>query len=282
MISHRHKRVRQQISAVTPSVAPSLLPNIPGSSVPTSSPSRKLVIGRRRRRMCPCRVSVGTADQSTEGQGRFERVLPDDVLLEIFNVYTDEISDGWPTLVHVCRLWRNVVFASTHRLNLQLLCTDKTPAGKMLDIWPALPIIIKNYDGRSPPKGADNIVAALGHPGRVRQIDLWNIPQSDLGGFALAMKVPFPELTFLSLGTTNRNAALVLPDSFLGGSAPRLQVLYFKGISFPAIPNLLSSASDLVELRLWDIPDSGYISPEAMVTGLSALTSGKTSRASES
>jgi len=65
---------------------------------------------------------------------------------------------------------------------------------------------------------------------------------------------------------------LVLPDSFLGGYAPRLQTLQLYDISFPAIPKLLSSASDLVELCLVAIPHSGYISPEAMVTGLSALT----------
>jgi hypothetical protein len=44
-------------------------------------------------------------------------------------------------------------------------------------------------------------------------------------------------------------AGLYLPDSFLGGSAPRLQTLYSRGISFPALPKLLSSASNLVELR---------------------------------
>jgi hypothetical protein len=86
------------------------------------------------------------------------------------------------------------------------------------------------------------------------------------------MTEPFPELAFLGLSTMKKNMGLVLPDLFLGGSAPRLQNLYFNGVSFPAIPNLLSSASDLVDLRLWDIPHSGYISPEAMVTGLSALT----------
>jgi hypothetical protein len=33
---------------------------------------------------------------------RFPDVLPDDVLLEIFSVYTDTDSRRWPTLVHVC------------------------------------------------------------------------------------------------------------------------------------------------------------------------------------
>jgi hypothetical protein len=145
----------------------------------------------------------------------------------------------------------------------------------MLDIWPALPIAIEDQDdGFSRAKGAGNIVAALGHPDRVCRIKLWATPTSDLDRFAAAMNVPFPELTVLSLTTTtmSRNTVPIFPDSFLGGSAPRLQNLWFSGISFPALPKLLSSASDLVDLRLFNIPHSGYISPEAMVTGLSALT----------
>ena len=35
--------------------------------------------------------------------------------------------DTWRTLVHVCRRWRSVVFGSPLRLNPQLLHTDKTP-----------------------------------------------------------------------------------------------------------------------------------------------------------
>jgi hypothetical protein len=52
------------------------------------------------------------------------------------------------------------------------------------------------------------------------------------------------------------------------------EALSLRGIPFPALPNLLLSTHDLVELQLWDIPLSlsGYISSEAMVTYLSALT----------
>jgi hypothetical protein len=120
-------------------------------------------------------------------------------------------------------------------------------------------------------KGADNIVAALGYPDRVRSITL-QIPNSVLERFTAAMKEPFLELTHLDLGAIKRNTLLVLPDSFLGGYAPRLQTLELSGISFPAIPKLLSSASGLVDLHLMDIPHSGYISPEAMVAVLSALS----------
>jgi hypothetical protein len=145
--------------------------------------------------------------------------------------------------------------------------------GKMLDIWPAFPIVIgERYNEFSQVKGAENIVAALGHPNRVCRINLRYIPNTVLGRFAAAMKEPFPELTDLDLHTMKRSMALVLPDSFLGGSAPCLERLRLCGISFPGIPKVLSSASDLLYLHLQDIPHSGYISPEAMVSGLSALT----------
>ena len=63
------------------------------------------------------------------------------------------------------------------------------------------------------------------------------------------------------------------PDLFLGGFAPRLRFLQFNNIPFPGLPKLLLSATHLVTLRLHEIPNSGYISPEAVVTALSALTS---------
>jgi hypothetical protein len=45
------------------------------------------------------------------------------------------------------------------------------------------------------------------------------------------------------------------------------------GIHFPGLPKLLLSATHLVSLSLSNIPDSGYISPEAMAALLSMLSS---------
>ena len=59
----------------------------------------------------------------------------------------------------------------------------------------------------------------------------------------------------------------------MGGSAPRLRSLRLNGIPFPRFPKLLSSAHGLVHLFLSNIPHPGYISPDALVTCLSALTS---------
>jgi hypothetical protein len=93
-----------------------------------------------------------------------------------------------------------------------------------------------------------------------------------LGKFLAAMQVPFPELTELVF-SSNGETLPVIPDSFLGGSAPRLRHFELDGIPFPGLPNMLMSATHLVCLRLSNIPQSGYISPEAMVALLSVLSS---------
>jgi hypothetical protein len=208
--------------------------------------------------------------------------LPDDVLLEIFvHVIGPSYStlsgprrfeDGWRTLVHVYRRWRSVVLASPRRLDLQLFCTNTRPVKKLLDIWPpSLPVSIYAYhhSWQSPLRGVTDLMAALEQQNRVREICIRGAPNSLLKQF-VAMK-PFPALTILIL-TSNDKQAPVLPDSFLGGSAPRLREIHLTGIPFPGLGKLLLSTTDLVTLYLWDIPHSGYISPEAMVVGLSTLT----------
>ncbi|KAH9963620.1 hypothetical protein BC827DRAFT_1383141 [Russula dissimulans] len=199
--------------------------------------------------------------------------LPDDVLLEIFDFYVVEAEDvdGWHTLVHVCRRWRNVVFSAPRRLELRLLCTDKTPVAEMLDLWPALPIVISDGDVPSSPEGTDNIIAAFKRHGRVREIVLGNASGSLLRKLAAVTQEPFPELTLLDLESDDESVP-VLPESFLGSFAPRLRTLHMEGIPFPHLRKLLLSANGVVELRLSNIPHSGYISPETMVTCLSSLS----------
>ena len=196
-------------------------------------------------------------------------LLPDDVLLAIF-VFCAEL-EAWQPLVHVCRRWRIVVFGSPRRLDLQLVCSAKTSARKTLDIWPALPLVIL-CDIDHPIGNVDNIVAVLERSDRVRQIDLLGVSSLHLANGLAAMQEPFPELTHLML-SSNEETVPVLPDTFLGGSAPRLRIVYFGGIPFPGLPKLLLSATHLVYLSLFDIPHSGYFSPEAMVIALSMLIS---------
>ena len=208
-------------------------------------------------------------------------MLPDDALLAIFDFCVDkdeptEIStkrgiESWQTLVHVCRRWRSVVFGSPHRLNLQVVCTNRSLARKTLDIRPAFPIVIRCDEVYST-EILDNIIVILEHPNRVRQITIHLASSSPLGTVLEAMQVPFPELTYLRLWS-DQNTGPVVPDSFLGGSASRLRSFNLYRISFPGLPNLLLSATHLVTLRLCGIPHSGYFPPEALVTALSTLTS---------
>ena len=120
-------------------------------------------------------------------------VLPNEVLLEIFDFHLKrtEDMDAWHTLIHVCRRWRHLVLSSSRRLNLRIFCTDKKPVRKMLDIWPAFPLIVWNSLGVLVHE--DNIIAALEHPDRVCEIG-FGISSEMLEILSVAMEVPFPEL----------------------------------------------------------------------------------------
>ena len=204
-------------------------------------------------------------------------MLPDDVLLAIFDFCADEHEvmkkeiEAWQTLVHVCRQWRGVVFGSPRRLNLRLVYEPNTPARDTLDVWPTLPLVIQCFSGIGI-ENVDNIVAVLEHSNRVCRINLLKVSRSDFENISAAMQVPFPELTDLQLVSFDETVP-VLPDSFLGGSGPRLRLLSLHGIPFPGLPKLLLSATHLVTLFLCLIPHSGYISPETTATSLSTLTS---------
>jgi F-box-like/Zinc finger, C2H2 type len=228
-------------------------------------------------------------------------ILPDEALLEIFTFYSIEplhpldhktipFSDRWRTLVHVCRRWRYIVFASPRGLDLCLVCTAMTPVKKMLNIWPKLPLAILGsvrevpslwtvevaeghhfQDLSDPVEGVDNIIAALERTNRIREISFCDMPTSLLETLATSMQEPLPDLTSLLLKPLDETSPPILADSFLGGSAPRLRTFVSRGITILSLRNLLLSAHNLVTLHLRRIPHYGYISPEALVTCLSAM-----------
>ena len=174
----------------------------------------------------------------------------------------------------MCQRWRQVVLASPSRLNLQIFCTHGTPVRKNLDIWPTFPIHIEYlYDKTIEGMDEDNIIAALEHPDRVSAVSL-SLTGPQLGKVIAVMQEPFPALTHLFLTRKSNDFPVgpVLPSEFLGRSAPCLRNVELVGIPFPALRALLLSASDLVTLRLIDIPQIGYIPPQAMVVALATLT----------
>ncbi|KAH9171742.1 hypothetical protein EDB89DRAFT_1906728 [Lactarius sanguifluus] len=255
------------LSADAPSVLPLSLPS--DSSSGATSHTRNTAQGHCEKQQNGS--TQGRRHQTTVG------MFPDNVLLEIFDFYrknhdyTRSPVWEWHLLVHVCKAWRQVVFSSPRQLDIKILCTYGTPVRENLGIWPAFPIIIR-YATPVRPNDEDNIVYALEHRDRVCDVELapgiqWN---SRSEKFDVAVQQPFPVLTRLYIDSVSKDPP-VLPANFLGGSAPRLQEITLSGIPYPALPVLLLSASDLVKLDLRNIPLTGYISPEAMVTSLATL-----------
>ena len=137
--------------------------------------------------------------------------LSDNVFLEIFCFYEEndeEDEEGpfllvwkWHLLVHICRRWRQLVYASPRRLDLRILCTRKTPVRKDLGIWPALPISVdfhNFYDYWVHADNEDNAITALEHPDRVCEVRFL-VTGSELEKIAMAMQEPFPVLRKLDI-----------------------------------------------------------------------------------
>jgi hypothetical protein len=85
------------------------------------------------------------------------------------------------------------------------------------------------------------------------------------------LQKPLPVLTHPSIYFDFGDSAL--SDGFLGGSAPSLQQLDLCYVLYPALPTLLLSASNLVNLRLRSLPpdcDLTYASPKGMVSLVAA------------
>ena len=216
-------------------------------------------------------------------------VLPDDVLIDIFDFYLVQLEDplspsldwlertkAWQKLVHVCRRWRDVVFQSPRRLDLHILCTARTPMTvltEMLDTWPVLPLAIRVC----PRCHTKNTIAVLtNHRDRICRISVvfdftsvW--PSGILTILHLIMMQQFPALTLLRIIYHSSNDLTPIPDSFLDGSAPHLRYLHLNAIPYPGLPKLLLSATNLVALHLSDIPQYGYILPAMMATCLLTL-----------
>ncbi|KAH9059952.1 hypothetical protein EDB87DRAFT_680717 [Lactarius vividus] len=196
--------------------------------------------------------------------------LSDSVLLNIFRYYLDVSPRHWPRLVHICRRWRRIVLASQRALHLRVFCTHGTPVLKTLNYWPSLPIVVE-YGGSlelnpPAPKDNDNIVAALEQSGRVHSISL-TLTSSLLEKFS-AIESPFSELEHLVLLSRDGQPP-TLPNAF--GWSTRLRSLRLTGITFFALPQLLYSSRDLVDLRLHEGLYPWQLPPEAFTKALSRM-----------
>jgi len=208
-------------------------------------------------------------------------MLSDDILLHIFDSYRREwilnlVRLGmwpWRALVHVCRRWRRIAFGCPHYLKLYPSCEAKTDVHAALDIWQALPLSI--FARLNEKYAYDNIISALEHRDRFAVIYLLELNHYEIERCIALMQEPFPVLRSLHLMADQQKKLVInIPGTFLGGSAPLPQSIRLCGFRFPGLPKLLASTSDLVYLNLRDFPmtGKGHISPDAMTTCLSVLT----------
>ncbi|KAH9168944.1 hypothetical protein EDB89DRAFT_1555694 [Lactarius sanguifluus] len=219
--------------------------------------------------------------------------LTDNVLLEIFDLIRTSRPAyevrfypvwKWRPLVRVCHRWREIIFASPLRLDLQLLCTH----GKPQSVWdylkrwpPTFPVAVDygHTSGKNPtPEDEDNIFTTLELREIRERIRLFRLSITDgvLAEVIALMRKPFPELRHLAISSypgrdTRGQNGPALPRNFLGGSAPSLREISFNGIRFPALPTLLSSTSDLVKLSVINIPKTAYFPPAAFAACLAVL-----------
>ena len=196
--------------------------------------------------------------------------LSEKILLEIFRYYLDASPYLWPRLVHICRKWRRIVFASQRTLHLRLFCTYGMPFLKTPDYWPTLPIVVKF--GGSPaldpptPEDEDNILVALKQSGRVSSISL--TVTSSLREKLSSIERPFSELEELII-LSRESVQLTLPSTFRWG--PHLRTLHFTRIALPALPQLLYSSRNLIDLQLHEVIDTWHIPPATLVNALSVM-----------
>ena len=144
------------------------------------------------------------------------------------------------------------------------------PVSKTLDCWPTLPIIVQ-YGGSlrldlPAPEAEGNIVAALKQSDRVSSINL--VITNSLLEKLYAISEPFSELEELVL-LSQENVQLTLPSTFRSG--PRLRSLHLTRVAFPALPQLLHSSRNLVDLQLHEVLDAWHISPATLVNALSGM-----------
>jgi hypothetical protein len=132
----------------------------------------------------------------------------------------------------------------------------------MLSHLPLLPIAIDYQSGDV----AETLHAILQRDG-IRRIVL-QTPSPTSAKLIVPMDTPFPTLEHLSLSSTTglkESTQLLIPGTFL---APNLRRLTSRRTSLPKGLPLLASSVLLVSLKLTDIQNSGYFTPEDLVTQL--------------
>jgi hypothetical protein len=219
--------------------------------------------------------------------------LPDEVLLEIFDFYRQLIINQydhnhwrkryvWFNLAHVCRRWRAAMFASSSRLDLNIVVGPKKPGHIKTILSSHLPILIdyRHFYGYGLRDITGSAIwrmrAALGHRDRVREISISFGRRSRII-FKKFIKATtnchFPALESLVLDFSS-GCELDIPATFLRGpdrsDLPLRRLTLYCG-SLASISGLLLSATALTDLTLSLAPNPADFYPSQGSSLLSCL-----------
>ena len=216
---------------------------------------------------------------SNNGRRTIETLYDDHILLEIFDFYRLDAmtrSGGrpwkWHRLAHVCQKWRHIISTSPCRLDLRILCDNRTPI-EILHVWRTLPLAVSFKAARESTLMPQNITAVLRHLDRIWQVELY-VTISMIRSLAEMIQKPCRALESISITVEDAmGTSIPVCNAFLGGFAPHLKEIKLDGIfyPFPKLRQVLLSTNNLVELRLSKIPNAVYFSPDELVTSLSTL-----------
>ena len=153
---------------------------------------------------------------------------------------------------------------------MQIILTSSKSPLYMLAHLPPLPLAIDYRCTESTTDTTEDnsgILYAIQQRDRIRRIVL-QAPHPTLDQLIATIDELFPRLDELSLLSTTKSeggSGLMLPRTF---TAPSLRHLALHIISLPTGLTTLTPASSLVTLKLTDIQDPGYFTPEQLLTQL--------------
>ena len=219
-------------------------------------------------------------------------ILDDDSLLNLFYLYRPFVlgededeehgllggSSGWDLerwwykLAHVCQRWRNLILGSSSYLGVCLVCSKGTPVAEMLAHSPPLPLVVDYFHKPEysdiAAEDEEGLTLALEQRDRVRRVRL-RMGITNLQKFITAIGGEYPILEYLIIIPFVKNKALVFPETL---QAPHLRHLNLSCFALPIRSPLLTSATGLVTLFFFEIPNpTTCFQPSALLQWISYM-----------
>lgn len=145
----------------------------------------------------------------------------------------------------------------------------------MLKSLPPFPILVDHSlaDGTEREQSLALAAIANRNRSRVHGISLRRKRHTRMDKLLRALSHPFPKLESLQIGSScDHDSELILPDTFLSGSAPCLRRLTLRDVVPRCLPPLLSFTTDLIELFLTVRASRNALPEASLVANLQRLS----------